>query len=64
MRQFPTLRTLEEALADGYRDQGIPVVEQNGRLFARFEMNAESGEASVTEIDISRLAAALWEKMK
>lgn len=63
MRQFPTLQSLEEAIANGFRENKVPLIEQDGRLFARFELDAESGESSVTDVDIGKIAADVWEEL-
>ncbi len=63
MRQFPTIQSLEEALLNAYRDQAVPVIAGPNERFARFEVKAENGETAVCEVNVTRMAAVLWEKL-
>lgn len=63
MRHFPTVQSIEEALIAGYRDQNVPVISGANEWFARFEVETENGETAATNINITRMAAVLWEQL-
>ncbi len=62
MRFFATPHHLVETMAAAAQREGCPVVERDGRTFIIITVDCECGAASVTEIDLTAVAARVWER--
>lgn len=62
MRHFPRREDLlEAAIAEASRHGDV--TERNGRAFLVVKLDCECGSHSLTEVDLTAIATAIWEKL-